>query len=74
LVRPGRALEIIKEYRCVDELARNVADMPTYLKDRLMAWDLAKMERDGFTEIVRLRRPSGVHPGTSSVSGTPSHS
>ena len=29
-------VEIIKEYRLVDEFARNVADMLTYLNDKLM--------------------------------------
>jgi hypothetical protein len=38
----------------VDEFARNVADMLTYLSDKLMPRDLTRMERDGFAEIVRL--------------------
>jgi internalin A len=47
-------VEIIKEYRLVDEFARNVADMLTYLNDKLMPRDLASMKRDGFAELVRL--------------------
>jgi internalin A len=47
-------VEIIKEYRLVDEFARNVADMLAYLNDKLMPRDLTRMERDSFAEIVRL--------------------
>ena len=47
-------VEIIKEYRLVDEFARNVADMLTYLSDKLMPRDLTRMENDGFAEIVSL--------------------
>jgi internalin A len=47
-------VEIIKEHRLVDQFARNVADMLTYLNDKLMPRDVATMERDGFAEIVRL--------------------
>jgi hypothetical protein len=31
-----------------------VADMLTYLNDKLMPRDLTRMERDGFVELVRL--------------------
>jgi hypothetical protein len=49
-------VEIIKEYRFVDEFARNVADMLTFLNDKLMPRDLDKMERDGFADILTLIR------------------
>jgi internalin A len=47
-------VESIKEFRLVNDFARDVADMLTYLNDKLMPRDLAQMERDGFAEIVRL--------------------
>jgi internalin A len=52
-------VEIIKEYRLVDEFAHNVADMLAYLNDKLMPRDLARMERDSFADLVRLSGKGG---------------
>jgi internalin A len=45
---------ILNEYRLIDEFARNVADMLTYLNDKLFPRDFAQMERDGFKQLVDL--------------------
>jgi hypothetical protein len=37
-----------------DEFARNVADMLTYLNDKLVPRDIEQLERDGFKPIVDL--------------------
>jgi len=46
--------EAPKKLRLMNEFAHNVADMLAYLNDKLMPRDLARMERDGFAEIVSL--------------------
>jgi internalin A len=49
-------LEAVKEYLLVGEFARHVADMLTFLNDKLMPRDLDKMKRDGFADIMTLIR------------------
>jgi internalin A len=47
-------VEIPKQFRLVDEFARNVADMLTYINDKLFPRDVVEMEKGGFAEIVKL--------------------